>query len=100
MSREPGFIEHKATTEFAANRTIDESESMKAWLETLSPDEQNRFREFAHHLYHTAFTDGLKRNTGPGITNEQRAEVLGHQVSIYLQGVDDANQFNEPEGVA
>lgn len=99
-SSKPSFIEHEATTEFATNRTIGESEAMQVWLAGLAPDEQSRFYEFAHHLYHTGFIDGLQRSTGPGITDEQRANVLAHQASLYLLGVNDTNELNgnEPEG--
>lgn len=84
----------EATTRFMAEMEAERMQAVQVFLNKLTPQEQERFHEFMHHFVHVGFEAGLSRRlSGDTISDEQRAQVLGHQARLYLLGVEDGKIF-------
>lgn len=81
------IIPNEAATEMLTFEEIERSDSIKAFIATLDPEQTRRFHEIAHHLVYLGFEDGITRPTL--LTPERQGKVLAKETETYLTGVAD-----------
>ncbi len=82
-------LPNEATCEYKTTQEIETNPSIQAYLDTLTTDQQRRFREFAQHLFYLGMEEGIKRRK-PELTEEMTARVLIHEITVYSQGAGEA----------
>lgn len=83
-------LPNEATTATLANDAIERSVGIQHFLQELTPAEQRRFIECAHHLVYVGFDAGLRRQGASEVSDEIKGRVLAHETGLYLRGYDDA----------
>lgn len=95
------YLPNEALTETIAAKEMYESLSIDNFIGQLTPEQQNRFREIAHHLVYVGFVNGQNRSDAKNLTTEQEARVGFSKIQIltmgaaYLDGLYQDGLLNE-----
>ena len=95
------YLPNEPLTEIIAAKELEESVSIDNFMSHLAPEQQNRFKEIAHHLVYVGFVNGQSRPDPKSLSEEQQARVGISKLEIltmgaaYLDGLYEDGLLNE-----
>lgn len=85
------LLPNEGLTGFFADSQM-EKPSFEAFLETLDPVQQERFKQLAHHLVAIGFDEGQNRRAAGNLTPWQEARMGLVKLDCYLQGAAEQQE--------
>ncbi len=89
------FVPLEATTAAKSQQIISTHVGANAFLATLTAEQQRRYQEIIHHVYHEGVEDGMTRPRA--ITAEQQLGVLLYETDLFLLGATYQSELREGE---